>query len=174
MRQGGRVRSVRRRPSPRRACGSRRGDRATRVLRRRGGWAGGAGPDTFRQAELLAHGIGFEHADPQRIETDRCGAEHHVVRDDRGVDVADLLAVVFADPCLRRVGADDDRHRGAEVARTAGQPLHPFLRAHDNEALRLAVRTRGSHTPRFENEVEFFLFDRLFFVAAAGVPLFGQ
>ena len=164
---GAAIRSVR---SPRAACASRRGGFAVAVAQQQ---------DVDRrqvvgQAELLAHGLGFEHTDPQRVEPLRRGGQHHVVGDDRGVDVGDLLAVVLALPHLVGVGADDDGARRAEVARAAREPLQPFGRLHDDEPLRLAVGSRGRHAGGFEDVGQFFGFDLRGRVFAAGVPLFRQ
>ena len=174
MRISASVRTARRRPSLRAACAASHDGRARR----------GVGPvtdeqdvhrlDRIGQSELLAHGFGLEHADPQRVESERCGGEHHVVGDDRGVDVADTLAVVLAGPHLGGVGADDDGRRSPEVARTAREALHSLRRFDDDEPLRLPVGARGGHAPRFENSGEFFGFDLPVEVLAAGIPLFGQ
>lgn len=158
------VRSARGRPSRQAACAARRGVRARRVRRL----------DALGQRELLADGFGLEHADPQRVEPERCGRQHHVVGDDRGVDVADLLAVVLAGPDLVRVGANDDGERSPEVARAACQALHAFRRFDDDKALRLAVGARRGHTARLEDGCDLFGFHFPLLVAAAGIPLFGQ
>ena len=147
----------------------------------RGGFAGAVAHeqdvhrlDALGQRELLADGFGLEHADPQRVEPERCGRQHHVVGDDRGVDVADLLTVVLAGPDLVRVGADDDGERSPEVARAACQALHAFRRFDDDKALRLAVGARRGHTARLEDGCDLFRFHFPLLVAAAGIPLFGQ
>ena len=130
--------------------------------------------DVRREGELLADSIGIEGADPQRVESlGRCG-EHHMVGDDRGVDVRDPFAVVFAGPDLLGVGADDECARSPEVPRAADEPFEPLGRADDDDALRLPVGTRGSDAPRFEDICEFFRFDRSFLISAAGVPRLRQ
>ena len=129
--------------------------------------------DMLRQVEFRAYGFGFEHADPQRVESQRRGAKHHVVGDDRGVDIADLLTVVLAGPDLVRVGADDDGERSPEVARAACQACHAFFGTHDDEPLGLAVGARGSHAAGFEDRVEFCLFDLLGRIFTAGIPFLG-
>lgn len=129
------------------------------------GRGGGVGPvtdeqdihrlDRIGQSELLAHGFGLEHADPQRVESERCGGEHHVVGDDRGVDVSDTLAVVLAGPHLGGVGADDDGRRSPEVARTACEALHSLRRFDDDEPLRLPVGARGATRPASRTTASF-------------------
>ena len=126
------------------------------------------------QRKLLAHGLGLEHADLQRVEPQRRGAEHHVVGDDRGVDVADHLVVVFASPRLGGVGADDDGRRSPEIARAARQFLHSLFRLHDHQPLGLPVGARGSHAPRFEDSGQLLRLHLSVRVFAAGVPLFRQ
>ena len=111
------------------------------------------GFDVRRQGELLAHGFGFEHADPQRVEAQRRGGQHHVVGDDRSVDVRNMLVVVLAGPRLGGVGADDDSRRGAEIARAPCKAFHALLRLHDHQPLGLAVGARGGHAARFEDQL---------------------
>ena len=128
----------------------------------------------FREPELFADGFGFEHADPERVKPQRRCGQHHVVGDDRSVDVADRFTVVFAGPCFAGVGADDDGAGSAEVAGAACQTLHPLLRAYDDEPLGLAVGARRSHAARLQNDVELFLLDFCRGIFAACVPLFCQ
>ena len=174
MRISASVRTARRRPSLRAACAASHDGRARRGRRPVTDEQDVHRLDRIGQSELLAHGFGLKHADPQRVESERCGGEHHVVGDDRGVDVADTLAVVLAGPHLGGVGADDDGRRSPEVARTACEALHSLRRFDDDEPLRLPVGARGGHAPRFENGGEFFGFDLPVEVLAAGIPLFGQ
>jgi hypothetical protein len=129
--------------------------------------------DMLRQVEFRAYGFGFEHADPQRVEPQRRGAKHHVVGDDRSVDVADHLAVVFPLPGLAGIGAYDDGAGRPEIARAACQACHAFFGTHDDEPLRLAVGARGSHAAGFEDRVEFCLFDLLGRIFTAGIPFLG-
>ena len=132
------------------------------------------GFDVRRKGELLAHGFGFEHADPQRVEVQRRGGKHHVVGDDRRVDVRNVLAVVLTGPRLGGVGADDDGRRGAEIARAARKAFHALLRLHDHQPLGLAVGASGSHAARFEDQLQFLRLHLPGEVFAAGVPLFRQ
>ena len=129
--------------------------------------------DMLRQVEFRAYGFGFEHADPQRVEPQRRGAKHHVVGDDRSVDVADHLAVVFPLPGLAGIGAYDDGAGRPEIARAACQAGHAFFGTHDDEPLGLAVGARGSHAAGFEDRVEFCLFDLLGRIFTAGIPFLG-
>lgn len=128
----------------------------------------------IRQAELLADGIGLEHTDPERIESQSGSLQHHVVGDDRGVDVRNLLAIVFALPHLGRIGTDEDCQRSTKIARTASQTLHALLRFDHYQTLRLAVGTRGSYASGLKNLHQFFALDLAVGVFAAGIAPLGQ
>lgn len=164
------LKTSRGRPSRRAVCAACRGRRAVAVADQQDVH----GFDVRRKGELLAHGFGFEHADPQRVEVQRRGGKHHVVGDDRRVDVRNVLAVVLTGPRLGGVGADDDGRRGAEIARAARKAFHALLRLHDHQPLGLAVGARGGHAARFEDQLQFLRLHLPGEVFAAGVPLFRQ
>lgn len=168
------VRRFRIRPFPRAVCAADRDGRGRREADAVADEQDIDGFHMFREPELFADGFGFEHADPERVEPQRRCGQHHVVGDDRSVDVADRFTVVFAGPCFAGVGADDDGAGSAEVAGAACQTLHPLLRAYDDEPLGLAVGARRSHAARLQNDVELFLLDFCRGIFAACVPLFCQ
>ena len=59
-----------------------------------------------REVKFLPQNIGIEVAYPHRSKTQLRGLEHHVVGQDRGVNVAGLLLVKRPHPCLIVVGAE--------------------------------------------------------------------
>lgn len=63
------------------------------------------------QIELPAQDIRLEVAHPYAAQAQFCGLEHHMIGQDRGINVPGLLLVKGSNPCLVVVNADDDSKR---------------------------------------------------------------
>ena len=97
-----------------------------------------------REVKFLPQNIGIEVAYPHRSKTQLRGLEHHVVGQDRGVNVAGLLLVKRPHPCLIVVGADDNgQGRFVDAGRFANL-RKTFLALNSNQVNRLEVAAVGA------------------------------
>lgn len=126
-------------------------------------------------SELLPNRLRIEAADPGRAEADLGGLEHHLGRDNAGVDRATVVTVEATLPAFFLVVANEQSQRGVEMTlRTDFQLLQGVACFDDKNPLRLIVAGRRSELSRLEDQVELFLFDRLVAEFSNGITVLGQ
>ena len=103
-----------------------------------------------------------ETVDPDAIDADVAGFEHHVRRDDADVFDAGMDAgIEFVFPFFVGIVGEEEDNRRAVAAR--GERVHfreRFRRFQNINALRLEIFCRRGEISRFQNFLEFFVFER--------------
>ena len=124
------------------------------------------------KAELLAQNIWLEIAHPYAAQAQLRGLEHHVIGQDRGINVPGLLLVKGPHPRFVVVGADDDSQgRTVDVGGFADL-RQPVLALDGNQVNRLEVGGGGGHMSGLQNFLQLFRLHLLVGVAADGAASF--
>ena len=121
------------------------------------------------QSEVPADDVGLEHADPQCAESHVGSLVHHLRRNDRGVDVGGLHAVVAAGPGLAPVGADDERQRGVVDVPRLLQLREALLGPDGDDADRLVVPGCGREASGLQDGADHVVLDGIGLVGTARV-----
>ena len=125
-----------------------------------------------RAGQKLSKASRIKRPHPQGRQALVLGGEHQVGGDNGGVDLGAFLAVVAADPGIRRAAADDQEHRRAVVGardtldglQRAGVGDGPYMDG-------LLVHGRGRYTTGFQDAVDLLLLHRPRRERPAGVPI---
>lgn len=130
--------------------------------------------ECFGQAEFAREHLRLKVADPSRAEAELRRGEHHVVGQDRGVDVGARFLVVRPHPSPAAVRAGDHGARGAVYIGGLRELFKPLGALHDEQADGLGVRRCGRYVRGLQNRFELLFFHRLSVVIAHGIALFGD
>ena len=125
-----------------------------------------------REAELPAQNIRLEVAHPHAAQTQFRGLEHHVVGQNRCVNVPGLLLIKGPHPRLVVVSADNDSQgRTVDVSGFADL-RQPVLALDGDQVNRLEVGSGGSHMSGFQNLLQLRPLHLLVGVTADGASCF--
>lgn len=126
------------------------------------------------KTELPAQNIRLEIAHPYAAQAQLRGLEHHVIGQDRGINVPGLLLVKGPHPRFVVVGADDDSQgRTVDVGGFADL-RQPVLALDGNQVNRLEVGGGGGHMSGLQNFLQLFRLHLLVGVAADGAASFSN
>ena len=124
------------------------------------------------EIELLAKNIRLEIAHPYAAQAQLRGLEHHVIGQDRGINVPGLLLVKGPHPRFVVIGADDDSQgRTVDVGGFADL-RQPVLALDGNQVNRLEVGGGGGHMSGLQNFLQLRPLHLLVGVAADGAASF--
>ena len=112
----------------------------------------------FRQFKLPAQNVRIKIAYPNASQAQFRGLQHHMVCQNRGVNVAGLFFVKGTNPCLLMVCADNDGQGSAVDVSSLSDFCKALLTLGDNQTDRLQIGSSGGNTGGFQNFLQLFWF----------------
>ena len=125
-----------------------------------------------REAELPAQNIWLEAAHPHAAQAQLRGLEHHVICQNRCVNVPGLLLVKGPHPRFVLVGADNDGQRRTVDVGGFADLRQPVLALDGDQVNRLEVGSSGSHMSGLQNFLQLLRLHFLVGVTADGAASF--
>ena len=124
------------------------------------------------EVELPAQDLRLEAAHPHAAQAQLRGLEHHVVGQNRCVNVPGLLLVKGPHPRFVVVGADDDSQGRTVDVGSFADLRQPVLTLDGNQVNRLEVGGGGGHMSGLQNFLQLFRLHLLVGVTADGASCF--